>query len=411
MSTAYRILKSVFVLLLCGSGAARAQTTYNYFAPGGALSCATAKCMAQVVNLAAGSSFLTNTLPVPQGGSGVGTLTLHGVLVGEGTGSVSTVAAMALDSLLQGQGATADPAAVALVNCGSTTSALAYSTTTHTFSCQTISGTAGLTATDIGYGGATNLLTGTTDLTYTHASQAIGLGSAGATASALNITGTSGFTLAGGTNTGSGNAGGSVTVAAGTNTTFTLPGGQLALTGGGPAFGGGSASLTGGASTVGNAGPGGTVTIAGGASPSVGGTGGPVVITTGLGASGSGTIDLQIGGVSVATVAAGAMTTKSALVSGGTTFTLGTGTGACATSSTLTGGKVAGSFVCTGTAGASTQIINLPTLVGGHGYHCSASDATSGVDWANQIGTTATGKISGTLTTTSDVVTFACFGY
>ncbi len=104
-----------------------------------------------------------------------------------------------------------------------------------------------------------------------------------------------------------------------------------------------------------------------------------------------------------------AATTVTYLMDTGTTFTLGTGTGGCATATTLTGGAATGSFVCTGTAGASTQVINLPTAT--HGWYCSASDATSGVAWANEVGSTTTGKIGGTLTTTSDVVTFSCTGY
>lgn len=75
---------------------------------------------------------------VAQGGTGVATLTNHGVLLGQGTSNVSAVAAMAADTLLQGQGTGADPAAVSVNNCGSSTQALSYSTSTHTFGCQTI---------------------------------------------------------------------------------------------------------------------------------------------------------------------------------------------------------------------------------------------------------------------------------
>jgi hypothetical protein len=100
------------------------------------------------------------------------------------------------------------------------------------------------------------------------------------------------------------------------------------------------------------------------------------------------------------------------LVAKGTTFTLGTGTGACATSSTLSGGSIGGSFKCTGTAGASTQIINLPTSTGNAAlWYCSASDATAGTAWANEIGSSTTGEVAGTITTTSDVVTFSCTAY
>ena len=74
-----------------------------------------------------------------QGGTGVATLPIHAIIVGGATGPVSSVPAMALDTLVQGQGVTVDPAAVSVPNCGSTSTALSYSTGTHTFGCQTIS--------------------------------------------------------------------------------------------------------------------------------------------------------------------------------------------------------------------------------------------------------------------------------
>lgn len=83
--------------------------------------------------------------PVTGGGTGLATLPAHGVLLGEGASNVGNVAAMAADTLLQGQGASADPAAVALINCGSASQALSYSTGSHAFGCQTISGGASLT--------------------------------------------------------------------------------------------------------------------------------------------------------------------------------------------------------------------------------------------------------------------------
>lgn len=98
------------------------------------------------------------TITVASGGTGVGTLTTHGVLLGQGTGNVTAVAAMAADTLLQGQGASADPAAVTVNNCGSSTTALSYSTSTHTFGCQTIS---------VGGTGTVTSLTGGTGVTAT----------------------------------------------------------------------------------------------------------------------------------------------------------------------------------------------------------------------------------------------------
>lgn len=98
-----------------------------------------------------------------------------------------------------------------------------------------------------------------------------------------------------------------------------------------------------------------------------------------------------------------------ALQSNGTTFTVGAGTGACATTSTLTGGATAGSLLCTGTAGASTIVINLPTAA--HGWACWANDDTSKVSWASGGSTTAAVTLSGTIATTSDKVAFGCMGY
>lgn len=108
--------------------------------------------------------------------------------------------------------------------------------------------------------------------------------------------------------------------------------------------------------------------------------------------------------------AAGIVSAATGLVSGGTTFTLGTGTGACTATSTLTGGAQAGSFLCTGTAGASTIVINLPTAA--HGWSCYGGDITSGVAWAQvtPVATTSC-KLTGTLTTTSDQVNFGAVGY
>lgn len=102
------------------------------------------------------ATVLTSNTPVTvaQGGTGVGTLTSHGVLLGEGTGNVSAVAAMSLDTVLQGQGASADPSAVAVNNCGDATHALSYNTTTHAFGCQAITsgGTGTVTSVAAGTG-------------------------------------------------------------------------------------------------------------------------------------------------------------------------------------------------------------------------------------------------------------------
>jgi hypothetical protein len=87
----------------------------------------------------ASSTVLTSNaaVTVAQGGTGVATLTSHGVLLGQGTSNV-TALLMGGDTVLRGT-ASADPVATSVPNCGSSTQALAYSTSTHTFSCQTIS--------------------------------------------------------------------------------------------------------------------------------------------------------------------------------------------------------------------------------------------------------------------------------
>lgn len=113
-----------------------AASYYNVFSPGGALS---GTWNSQSVNLTA-SSFILNQLPVASGGSGAATLAAHSVLLGEGASAISNVGALAADTLLQGQGVSADPAGVALVNCGDSTHGLAYSTSSHAFSCQAITG-------------------------------------------------------------------------------------------------------------------------------------------------------------------------------------------------------------------------------------------------------------------------------
>ena len=98
---------------------------------------------APIATSGSASDLSAGTTVVARGGTGLGTLTAHGVLLGEGTSNVAAVSAMAADTLLQGQGTSSDPAAVSLTNCGDSTHALAYSTSSHAFSCQSISGSGG----------------------------------------------------------------------------------------------------------------------------------------------------------------------------------------------------------------------------------------------------------------------------
>lgn len=90
----------------------------------------------------ASANILTSAaaITVAQGGTGLATLPAHGVLLGEGTGNVGNVAAMPVDTLLQGQGAGVDPAGLLMVDCNSP-SALNYHTSgpfIHTFTCNTV---------------------------------------------------------------------------------------------------------------------------------------------------------------------------------------------------------------------------------------------------------------------------------
>lgn len=65
--------------------------------------------------------------------------------------ALTSLRTAALDTLIQGQGSGVATSTVAVPNCGSSTQALAYSTSTHTFGCQTISGSGGGFKTAAGY--------------------------------------------------------------------------------------------------------------------------------------------------------------------------------------------------------------------------------------------------------------------
>ena len=103
----------------------------------------------------------------------------------------------------------------------------------------------------------------------------------------------------------------------------------------------------------------------------------------------------------------GAAVFTGAVVSQGTTFAFASGTGACATTSTLVGGAVAGSLVCTGSTGASTITLTLAAVP--HAYTCQGRDVTTPTT-VTQTGAVSTTSVTLTLTsvTTSDVVQFSC---
>ena len=125
-------------------------------------------------------------------------------------------------------------------------------------------------------------------------------------------------------------------------------------------------------------------------------------------------VDFHVnGGASVAKVSyAGALTVSSCAgcsIDTGTTFTVSSGTGACATSSTLTGGATAGSFECTGTSGAMTIVVNLPTAP--NGWVCEANDLTTTTDTVHQTASSATScTLAGTIVA-NDVSNFMARGF
>ena len=86
-----------------------------------------------------------------------------------------------------------------------------------------------------------------------------------------------------------------------------------------------------------------------------------------------------------------------------------TGTGACGTITTKSGGSWAGTAKCTGTTGASTFIIT-PGTTARNGWACSASDITT----ANALRQSAVGATSCTISGTvnaNDVLTFSAVAY
>ena len=90
--------------------------------------------------------------------------------------------------------------------------------------------------------------------------------------------------------------------------------------------------------------------------------------------------------------------------------TLSAGTGACATTSTQVGGSWSGSFVCTGTTGASTITI-APGTTAPHAWSCSASDVTHTLVGSQSGLSATTCTMTFTSVTTSDVITFQASQY
>ncbi len=96
------------------------------------------------------------------------------------------------------------------------------------------------------------------------------------------------------------------------------------------------------------------------------------------------------------------------ITSGGTKFTIASGTGACATTSTTVGGAIAGHFTCTGSTGASTVTLTMGTAVS-NAYICGGRDITNATT-VTQTGALSTTAVTLTLTsvTANDVIQFSC---
>lgn len=129
-------------------------------------------------------------------------------------------------------------------------------------------------------------------------------------------------------------------------------------------------------------------------------------VDSGIGRAAAGvvTVDTTATGNALGTIKA------AAILSGGAAAGL-TGTGACATITTQTGGSLAGRATCTGTTGASTFIIT-PGTTAPNGWVCAVQDETTR---ANLLQQTATVAASCTLTATSvtqnDVIVFTAIAF
>lgn len=96
------------------------------------------------------SAAVTGALAVANGGSGLSTKTAHALYVGNTTSPDAALSVGGTDTVLMGSTG-ANPAFAAVTNCGDSTHAVSYNTTTHAWGCQSITA-----------GGTTPLVTGTT---------------------------------------------------------------------------------------------------------------------------------------------------------------------------------------------------------------------------------------------------------
>lgn len=103
-----------------------------------------------------------------------------------------------------------------------------------------------------------------------------------------------------------------------------------------------------------------------------------------------------------------AQTFAKSIISGGTTFTIAAG--GCGTTTSLTGGGIAGSFVAGQTS--CIPVLTLATSAAApHGYACFVNDLTTPANSIHQTSsTTTTATFTGTVTV-SDVINFGCIAY
>jgi hypothetical protein len=267
-------------------------------------------------NVALGSE-VSGTLPVGNGGLGITTVTDDTIPVANGTGYAST----------------------AIPNCGSSTQALAYNTSTNAFSCQTITGAAGNPAgsnTQIQYNNS-GVFGADANFTWDSGNRFLTLG-----ASATNSKITLGATATNNTtiqqlDLSSGNVG-TLNILGGASTTGL--GGTVNIKGGQTGNGsgaGGSVILLGGIGGA-TSGTGGSITIQGGVA-ATNGNGGPVAVNGGDGQSAASNADggaitftggagIRLGAGGATTVAGGTSGASAAAVGGNLTLNAGRGGGA-----------------------------------------------------------------------------------
>ena len=132
---------------------------------------------------------------------------------------------------------------------------------------------------------------------------------------------------------------------------------------------------------------------------------------TGLNASSQWLLWDQAGGHAALAVApGGVLQVGSPLSSGGTKFSVASGTGACLTTANTAGGNQAGQFQCTGISGASTVTLTLGAT--SNSYSCWGRDITTATT-LTQTGAVSATSVTFKMTsvTTNDFIQFGCLGY